>query len=44
MKSVSIPRFELLGNLLAARRVDSVKTALEKEIKFDEIFYWSYSV
>ena len=35
MKSVSIPRLELLGNLLAARLVDSIKTALEKEMKFD---------
>ena len=42
MKSVSIPRLELLGNLLAARLVDSIKTALEKEMKFDEIFYWSH--
>ena len=41
MKSVSIPRLELLGNLLAARLVDSIKSALEKEMKFDEIFYWS---
>ena len=41
MKSVSIPRSELLGNLLAARLIDSIKTALEKEMKFDEIFYWS---
>ena len=41
MKSVSIPRLELLGNLLAARLVESIKTALEKEMTFDEIFYWS---
>ena len=41
MKSVSIPRLELLGNLLAARLIDSIKTALEKEMNFDEIFYWS---
>ena len=41
MKSVSVPRLELLGNLLAARLVDSVITALEKEMKFDEISYWS---
>ena len=39
MKSVSIPRLELLGNLLAARLVDSIKTALEQEMKFDEILY-----
>ena len=40
IKSVSIPPLKLLGNLLAARLVDSIKTTLEKEIKFDEIFYW----
>ena len=41
MKNVSVPRLELLGNLLAARLVDSITTALEKEMKFDEISYWS---
>ena len=44
MKGVSIPCLELLGNLLSARLVDSIKTALEREMKFDKIFYWSDSL
>ena len=44
MRSDLIPRLEFLGNLLAARLVDSIKAALEKEVKFDEIFYWTDSL
>ena len=44
MRSDLIPRLEFLENLLAARLVDSIKAALEKEVKFDEIFYWTDSL
>ena len=44
MRSDLIPRLEFLGILLAARLVDSIKAALEKEVKFDEIFYWTDSL
>ena len=44
MKGVSIPRLELLEHFLAARLVDSTKTALQKARKFDNIFYWSDSL
>ena len=39
MKGVLIPRLELLKNFLAARLVDSIKTALQKKMKLDDIFY-----
>ena len=44
MKGVSIPRLELLEHFLAARLVDSTKTALQKARKSDNIFYWSDSL
>lgn len=39
MESVSIPRLQLPGNVLAARLVDQIKIKLENKMKFDEIFY-----
>ena len=39
MKTIIIPRLELLGNLLLRRLMDSVKLALKEELKFDKSYY-----
>ena len=43
MKTITIPRLELLGNLLLSRLMNSVKLALKKELKFDKSYYWTDS-
>ena len=43
MKTITIPRLELLGNLLLSRLMGSVKLALKEELKFDESYYWTDS-
>ena len=40
MKTITIPRLELLENSLFSRLMDSVKLALKKELKFDKSYYW----
>ena len=43
IKTITIPRLELLGNLLRSRIIDSVKLALKEELKFDKSYYWTDS-
>lgn len=43
LKSITMPRLELLGNLLLSRLVKSVVVALEKELSFDKILFWTDS-
>ena len=39
-----IPRTELLGSMLLARLMDSVKKALEYQVTISDHFYWTYSI
>ena len=41
IKTIAIPRLELLGNLLLSRLMHSVKLALKEELKFDKSYYWA---
>ena len=41
LKEVTIPRLELLGNLILVRLMNSVKTAIEKGVQIDNIYYWT---
>ena len=43
MKSSTIPRLELLGNLLLARLMKSVENALEDKLKITEKYFWTDS-
>ena len=43
-KGQSIPRLELLGNLVLCRLMSVVRDALETEIDIDDSFYWSDSL
>ena len=43
IKTITIPRLELLGNLLLSRLMDSVKLALKEELKFDKSYHWTDS-
>ena len=42
LKEITIPRLELLGNLMLACLMNSVKIAVEKDVKVD-IYYWTDS-
>ena len=42
-KTITIPRLELLGNLLLSRLMDSMKLALKDKLKFDKSYYWTDS-
>ena len=39
-----IPRTELLGSILLARLMDSVKKALEYQFTISDHFYWTGSI
>ena len=39
LKEITIPRLELLGNLILNRLMNSVRTAIEKDVKIDNIYY-----
>ena len=39
-----IPRTELLGSMLLARLMDSVKKALEYQVTISDHFYWTDSI
>ena len=41
LKEITIPRLELLGHLILARLMNSVKTAIEKDVQIDNIYYWT---
>ena len=43
-KGHTIPRLELLGNLILCRLMSAVQSALESEIKVDDVFFWSDSL
>ena len=43
-KGHTIPRLELLGNLILCRLMSTVQSALESEIKVDDVFFWSDSL
>ena len=43
-KVLTIPRLELLGNLILARLVVSIAPVLRKELYLNEIFYWTDSM
>ena len=43
IKTITIPRLELLGNLLLSHLMDSVKLPLKEELKFDRSCYWTDS-
>ena len=43
-KVLTIPRLELLGNLILARLVVSIAPVLRKEFYLNEIFYWTDSM
>ena len=40
-KEITIPRLELLGNLILARLMNSVKIAIEKDVQIDNIYCWT---
>ena len=40
LKTETIPRLELLGNLLLSRLITSVKNALKNCVNFDKIYLW----
>ena len=44
IKSTTIPRLELLGNVLLSRLMTSVKNALSKIINISNYFYWTDSM
>ena len=39
LKEITIPRLEFLGNLILGRLMNSVRTAIEKDVKIDNICY-----
>ena len=39
LKEITIQRLELLGNLILNRLMNSVRTAIEKDVKTDNIYY-----
>ena len=41
IKGSTIPRLELLGNLLLSRLMDSVKKALSKVLSISQVFLWT---
>ena len=43
LKTETIPRLELLGNLLLSRLITAVKNALNKCVKFDQVYLWTDS-
>ena len=43
IKGSTIPRLELLGNLLLSRLMDSVKKSLSKVFSISEVFLWTDS-
>ena len=43
IKGSTIPRLELLGNLLLSRLIDSVKKSLSKVLSISEVFLWTDS-
>ena len=43
LKEITIPRLELLGNLILVRLMNSVKTAIERDVQIDNIYYWTGS-
>ena len=43
LKTETIPRLELLGNLLLSRLITSVKNALKNCVNFDKIYLWTDS-
>ena len=43
MKEITIPRLEFLRNFILARLMNSVKTAIEKNVQVDNIYYWTDS-
>ena len=43
-KGQSIPRLELLGNLVLCRLMSVVRSALETEMKIDDVHFWSDSL
>ena len=43
IKGSTIPRLELLGNLLLSRLMDSVKKSLSKVLSISEVFLWTDS-
>ena len=43
IKTITIPRLELLGNLLLSHLMDSVKLPLKEELKLDRSYYWTDS-
>ena len=44
LKTTSIPRLELLGNLILSRLMNTMKNALKNDIKISNCFYWSDSM
>ena len=40
IKTETIPRLELLGNVLLSRLITSVKNALKNCVNFDKIYLW----
>ena len=43
LKEMTMPRLKLLGNLILARLMNSVKIAIEKDVQIDKIYYWTDS-
>ena len=43
VKTITITRLGLLGNLLLSRLMDCVKLVLKEELKFDNSYYWTDS-
>ena len=43
LKTETIPRLELLGNLFLSRLITSVKNALKNYVNFDKIYLWTDS-
>ena len=43
MKTITIPRLELLRNFFLSHLIDSVKLALKEELKFERSYYWTDS-
>ena len=41
IKSTTIPKLELLGNILLSRLITSVKNALSKVTNVSKYFYWT---
>ena len=43
IKETTIPRLELLGNLILSRLMNSVKNALSKTLSFNDFYFWTDS-